>query len=293
MKFLTILIAVLLLMQPGLAKSYVNDSNGWIEIPVDSKHIIGQGLDFTCGYASILNALRFGSLADEHVFNLLPGKSDQERIKYLISKYGSKPSKEFKNNQRQGNSGIGCEDLCEVYKEMRIAHSLPQMGGVYVDRQNGESPQEQLERIHRLFAQSLIQGEPPIIFLCSEVMEWRPTFYDIIRKTVDQKDHMDNAAFWHLLTGHTVTVVGIPKTQNADGSFAINYLNPATGRKDQLLLYSNVRNVPAYKGGHEKLEWLPDRPFLSTSGGSLLLLTQTQPWSARTEIYLYYAIYRK
>jgi len=261
----------------ALARESATTPVRWLEQPVNTSEIISQQpYEFGCGYGAILNALYF-TPAGRAVVESFGVNSNQERMKYLIDHYGMKPSRAYSSGTRQRSDGVCCRDLCDLYNDVRADRGLPVLSGRYLSRDQGESDQALLQRVHDLLANSLLRGEPPIVHLRSEAVHYNPKKKDFV---------------WDGLMSHFVTVIGVSTATSDDGSFSIDYLDPADGQKRQMLAYVDVRNFTALRGDNEHFDWLNSRPFISVTGGSLYLTTQKQPWSSRSEIYLHYAIAR-
>jgi hypothetical protein len=288
-----ILLVLLVIALPVEAREKNVCNVRWIALPTDDKKIVSQGI-FTkgCGFAAVLNCLLFGPASSKAVFKSLFGKTNSERIQYLMTEYGSRPAKEHISGIRLRKDGIGCQDLRDLYNDVRHDYGLPGLSAEYLNRGENETQQQLLKRVHRLLRESLRQGEPPLISLRSETAHWNRTLSTTVLELAGQ-DPSEDGYLWHGLMAHYVTVVGVPEVPNLDGSFALDYLDPDDGMKRQLLLYSDVRNFAARKGTEKDGEWLRDRPFLAIASGSIHLLTQRQVWSNRTQIYLQFAIYKK
>jgi hypothetical protein len=115
----------------------------------------------------------------------------------------------------------------------------------------------------------------------------------ILMSILTGKNPMEYTCWWSPIDSHSVTVVGVSEAANIDGSFSVDYINSSHGKKEQMMLYSDVRDFSAKKGYGSLGEWVHERPFLNVASGSLYLSTYDQPWNARTIIYLHYGIYRK
>lgn len=294
MKIKTLLIiALLLLADPVSASDSAVTNVPWISLPVDKHRIICQGkYGVGCGYASILNSLAFGSSADQKVFNSLPDGTNDERIKRLIDTYGSKPSEEHGNGTRNRDTGVAPNDLCDIYNDLRKENGLPALSGCYLSRRPDETQKELLVRVHTLLAESLRSEEPPILGLRCEFANWKPSA-TYVSNNATAPNPMRSHCKWDGIGGHFITVVGVPATPNDDGSFCVDYVDSNSGTKGQMFLYSDVRNFGAWKGVKEHQEFLRDRPFPVVASGTISLHTQEQTWSARTQIYLDHAIYKR
>jgi hypothetical protein len=278
---------------PVLANDPFVTNVRWIALPVEKQQIVNQGKsNKACGYASILNSLFFGNSANRKVFQSLPGNTNADRIKYLEDTYGSKPSKDHGNGLRNREHGVTPNDICDIYNEIRKEHGLPPLTSSYLNRRTNETEQQLLTRVHGLLLDSLKSQEPPILSVRSAVADWCPTIWYLLDAITGQNP-MRNQCGWQRLTGHFITVVGVPEKTNEDGSFCVDYLDPRDGRERQLFVYSDVRNFAAWKGASEVKEFVRDRPFPAIASGSIYLSTQDQVWSARTEVYLDHVIYKE
>jgi hypothetical protein len=263
----------------AVGDEYSGAAKNWVIAPVEADQIVNQKpLEFGCGIASVLNALRFGKPANRRAAQALKGKTDAERMQELIDTYGANPSADFGNGTRFRKDGIAGHDLRDLYNELRSDHGLVPLSGNYLDRQKDETPQQLAVRVHKLLLHSLREGEPPIIHLRSQAAQWNEVKKEFV---------------WEGICGHILTVVAIPEHPNPDGGFELGYVDSQSGAKGCLFAYAEVRNFVAQKGNTERFEWLPDKPFLAVSSPALLLNTQKQAWQARTLIYLHYGIYKE
>lgn len=166
-------LALLWIGTPIAAKDQYINNVRWIEIPVQDDRIVCQGkYEVGCGPASILNSLAFGSAADKRALELLPGRTSDGRIKYLLDTYGPKPSRENGQGKRLQKDGFDAGDLLDTCNEVRQARGLEPLTGSYLNRGTKESKQQLLLRIHKLLVQSLRKGEPPIISFYCQAAHW-------------------------------------------------------------------------------------------------------------------------
>lgn len=268
-------------------------SVNWLEVPVDTTQIATQKQEtYVCGYAAIVNSLINGNSQDQKVALSL-GKTPNDRVKFILDTYGFKPSKQDSQAHRQTENGIRTGDLRDVCNELRSAHNLPPLKATLLQRGPNETQKQLLTRIHRLLYKSLSQGEPPIILVDSYAAEWFPRFFTLIGDLLTGANPMKRECIWNGVSGHAVTVVGIPESVNDDGSFCINYLDSLTGKKEQLLLYTSAREFTGYENNGYTRGWSKNSNFAFAIGSTLDLNTSKRLWSERTEIFLQFVIHRE
>ncbi len=261
---------------------------GLVAIPPGAGHetapprpIVGQAKvgEFACGPCAIYNTLVCGDPKLCAVAAELPGDDAFAKIRYLIDKYGLKPSEEYggKKPRYDDKSGVTWHDLRHFVNDVLRDHQVPPVEGRYLDRDKGETPLEQLRRVHALLRESLAAGFPPILAVRS--------FY-----AKQEKDTF----LWNGLCGHWVTVVDLPRSiPDREKGFRFGFADPGSGRVEYGYAYAEVvRDFTAAKGNAERWEWISGRPFLLLTAPALPLYTQKAPWHSRTIVTLNYAVYR-
>ena len=288
---LTIL-ALVLIAYPVTGKEQFLRSINWLEVPVASDKIVSQKPNSVdCGYAAILNSLGNGSAASQNAAKLL-GQNPSSQIKYLAEKYGSKRSDQDGIGPRQKEDGIKPNDLRDAFNEIRLAHGLPRLAGNYLERQEGETQKQLLTRIHAVLYRSLKSNEPPIILVRSHVASWQPKFFEFLHDLLSGTNPMEKECIWTEISGHYVTIIGLPELVNEDGSFPLKYLDSLTGKEEQLFVHSDARDYLGYQYGRLGRTWSKGSQFACATGSALDLNTSKQTWSSRSEIFLVYAIYK-
>lgn len=293
MRTLFILALFALSLTPLAAKEQFVHSVNWLEVPIDTNQIATQKQEtYVCGYAAILNSLVNGSPESRKVAMSL-GKTQNERVKYLTDTYGAKPSTQDGLPHRQTENGIRPGDLRDVFNELRTAHGLAPVTATLLERGPHETQKQLLTRIHRLLYKSLSTGEPPVILLDSFAVGWYPRFFTLMADLLTGANPMQRECIWNDVSGHAVTVVGLPEAVNDDGSFCIKYLDSLTGKKEELFLYNSVRDFTGYQNTANARGWSKSSTFAFATGSTLDLNTSKRLWSERTEIFLEFVIYKE
>jgi hypothetical protein len=246
-----------------------------IQKPVLTQTAIGERASGPC---ALVNCFRWGDAKLGALIDRVPGRTDHDRAHHIIKKYGGRPSEEngdgkLRYDEKMGSSWV---DMCYLVNDLLRDHDLKAVQGNYLDRGKDEGLRRHLQRVHRLLAQSLDAGFPPIVSVRA--------FY--------AKDY-GNEFKWDSLEVHWVTLVEIaPVLAANEMGFRFGYADSATGRIDYGYAYvDEARNFAAAKGNFAKGEWLDNRPFVVVTAPSLRLLTEAVPWSSRTTIILNHAIY--
>ena len=290
--FILALLFVLTLAPLAAEEQYIHSAK-WLEVPIDASQIASQKQEtYVCGYAAILNSLVNGSAKNRKVALSL-GKGPNERVKLLVDTYGSRPSSQGASPHRQTENGIQPGDLRDVSNELRSAHGLPPLTATILERGRDETQKQLLTRIHGLLYKSLSMGEPPIILLDSYAAEWFPRFFSLISDLLTGANPMQRECIWNRVSGHAVTVIGLPDAVNDDGSFCIKYLDSLTGKKERLFLYNPPRDFTGYQNTANSRGWSKTSNFAFATGSTLDLNTSKRLWSERTEIFLEFSIYKE
>jgi len=171
-----------------------------------------------CGPACLLDA--FYSADQRWHKSLRPYRSlktDKERIQLVIRRHGLKPSRQFRGQIRWNrNKGVNIADLGAMANEMRRGFSLEKLKFKVLFREEKETHQSLLKRVHQQFSESLEAGFPPIIS---------------IRRVANRRLPRSGTRMWMTVQGHFVVITGIPKKLNKDDTFFfVTYHDPWTGR---------------------------------------------------------------
>lgn len=239
--------------------------------------------DMACGPCAVCNMIAWGSQDLRQCGATLPGETPDQRASALIEKYGSRASMTYLKgrNRYTAEHGIVAEDLCGFINDFLGEHGTVRVQGDYLDRTKDEPPGDHLRRVHSLLSKSLKDGVPPIVDLRSFVA--RPAGWDYK---------------WEGLMGHFVAVIGIdPAIEEGESGFRFRYADSYTGLIETAHVHvERARNFSATRAfsvspdGMEQWEWITDYPYLVVTSPSLRLLTQKEPWHARTMIVLRYAV---
>ncbi len=244
----------------------------WHYIPIEKHTAVKQeNLAASFPYASILNAI---DLVEGR--KLLANENDRSRIQELMKDYGQKKSSHYPGSLRHvdANGGMRAVDVVDTYNEIRKVRGLPTVEGVFLNRlDKNESDSSFSSRVHELIALAIQSGDPPILIFRSQWAEMKDTDY-----------------VWNGLTSHAVTVIGVPKKANVDGSFCLDSFDSIEDNVCQSFVYVDVRNFGARAGEDEFLGF--NRPFLCASSASLRMSTEQVHNQRRTIIYLHYLICR-
>ena len=235
--------------------------------------IFTQHSDNLCGFASVLNALRFGTNEADKRRKLFGTDGDIQDLDRLVAKYGAKPSTRYATGTRLRIDGISNTDMLEMYNDVRHDLGLEPLSGGYLSR-NTVEPQKLAGIIYQRLQKTLDAGEPPIVAIRSQVAGW---------------DQAKGRFLWRGVSNHAMTVVGLSPSQNADGSFTFECVDSALGRRITIFAYIDPRNFAAPVAD----EWVPNRPFLTVCGSSVFMGTNRQNWNERTLVYLNYMIYKQ
>jgi hypothetical protein len=244
--------------------------------PIVRQDAIGA---YSCGFCALYHSLAWGGKELAAAATKLAGKSDADKVEQLIARYGAKPSEAYgaKRARYVASSGITWSDLGVATGELFADAGLGKVVSGYLDRQQDELHPAQARRIHRLLADSLAAGMPPLLSIRSFSV-----------REVDGKKQ------WQSVLGHWVTVVDVqPELGDGEQGFRLGFVDSETGRLQWGYAFADdTRWFKAVKGDAEKWEWLADSPFLVLAAPKPGLATGDEPWSTRTVVTLNYAIGR-
>jgi hypothetical protein len=177
-----------------------------------------------CGPAALLNAFSAGSEPWQKVAEAVPGKSDRERLAYVIKRYALHPSKHFRDQRRWSRrGGIGAADLADMATEMAaVGGKLAAIRSEsLVDTKN--SPASLLRRLHRRLAISLKRGLPPIL---------------VLKRMARPKSGAATA--WTMVEGHYVVVTSMPAhLPRGATSFDIDCIDPNGGQRRHATVHTS------------------------------------------------------
>lgn len=182
-----------------------------------------------CGPAALLNAFHYGSEKWQSVFDAVPGKKSKTRIRYVVSQWGSQPSKHIKGVQRWDKAqGINLVDLHDIANEMCHPHSLPKVKYEILTRKKYEPRTKLLKRSHERITKSLNKGLPPII--C------------IRRYTYCNSKELDSKSWWSI-SAHFIVIIETSKNIESNAnSYKIKYVDPYGGYIHEGIIHTNTAN---------------------------------------------------
>jgi hypothetical protein len=242
--------------------------------------------DMACGPCALYNAFAQGSPELRDLAYRLPGDTPTDRVRSLIQRYGSKASETYRGTRTRFTPvhGLASADGLALANDWLEDYQLARVWGDYLERAKDETGNQHLRRVHALCKGSLAAGLPPVLELRSFAA--RPY----------GKDYR-----WDALAGHLVALVEIqPALAEGEKGFSFRFADSLSGRVEFGYLHlEEARSFAATKRftvsaqGKEQWEWLAGFPYLQVTAPSLRLLTDREPWHARTTITLRYALYRK
>ncbi|MBC7816120.1 MAG: hypothetical protein IAG10_04395 [Planctomycetaceae bacterium] len=242
--------------------------------------------DMACAPCAILNMAASGSEKMQPCVAALSGNTSEQRVRALIDKYGSKQSTTYvdKRNRYTAQHGVALQELPDMVNDFLASKSTIQVAGGFLDRNKDESSEKHLRRVWDVLRKSLDAGVPPIIELRSFVA--RPSGSEFK---------------WEGLMGHFVVVVELdPVVLEGEKGFRFRFADSYTGKietgyahAEEIRNFSATRKFSVTPEGVEQYEWITDYPYLLVNAPSLRLLTQKEPWHARTTIVLRHAVVSK
>ncbi len=172
-----------------------------------------------CGPACLLDAYQSASQRwHKSLKPFLEKKTEKERITLIIRRHGIRPSLQFRGQLRwKHNSGVNIIDLGAMANEMRSGFFLEKLEAQVLFREEKETHQELVTRVHKKFKKSLKAGFPPIID---------------IRRVANRRIPRSGTKMWLTVQGHFVVITGFPEKLEKDAdSFPVTYHDPWNGRK--------------------------------------------------------------
>lgn len=248
----------------------------WVARPLPEASIARQFQHPSgCGFAAIINSFRTEAAEPSPLMDRIPGASDEVKIQALVDTIGAKPSRVFKDRKRIDEFGISSEDLCDAVNELRRAAKVPELKGLFLERQVNERPVEHVKRLHALLLKSLAGGVAPILECRMVEAEWNAA----------------EAGFqWNHVGGHYVTVLGIHRELDLYAAgFEIEVADSSTGRKGRIYVHAEARNFQGFLGNGESGKWLGEQPFLAATVPQVQIM-QNASWATRSVVYLHYVI---
>lgn len=226
--------------------------------------IAGEGACFpTC----ILNSLLYGDDRFAIVLDSIPGKSNKEKLRYIIENQGGEKS--LGNPQRkvfEKASGVMIRDNAPFFNAVLALNSNERVSGMLANRNPNESARDHLIRIHQTLKRSLSAGVPPIVSL---------------RAIAARRSNNGTFDSWKAVRAHAIVINKIPNELkiNQDG-FSFGYIEPAGGvEKEGYLFPEQFRDFSA-QNSIDAIE-LHNMPFLNTLMPSLNLQENNIDWYVR------------
>lgn len=230
-----------------------------------------------CGPASVLNFLQFGNETYRSAYGKILGGDDEVRMRFVIDRYfRNRRSTIHPGQSRWGVHGIEAEDLLAGVNELLVEQDIEPVRGVYLDREEGESEEELIARVHRLMERSLGRGVAPILSLRSFFVG------------AEEKE----GPGWSVGRHHNVVVLRVSRISPGLGFEAL-VLDPWEGKPRRVFLHREANGQPfrALKGNQERGDWLGGQPFLQVvAPGMSSLRPKELEWSDRLLVIANYLI---
>lgn len=234
----------------------------------------------SCVFASILNALVFGSQSLQSVYGRIPGRAASDKFSTLVKHYGARDSivKPASKNYVEG-VGMYDEDILATFNALLSDYKAPKLNGISAERLRGETSFSYLRRIHRELAGSLSKKIPVI----ASVEAYAGHEY---------KEYPDLK--WKGGYSHTILITSVPSVlESYQKGFAFTFVDSLQGAIEQGYVYTeDAREFQAGRQKNSNFEWMSGSPFLLLVLPSLGLATEREESTVRTVITLSYIIGR-
>ena len=178
----------------------------------------------TCGPTALLYAFKLGNKAMRGAYEKLPGATDQDKLKALVSLVSKKPSRVIYHRKRlDEKDGMSAQDLFATANDL-----LP---GLQLENFDRADKEEEIgafvKRVHQSLLNSIANGVPVMAI----VVPYMGTF-----------EEKKNINTWSEHNGHYLVITGVPETlANGALDFSLEYLDPETGKIDRASLYEEVK----------------------------------------------------
>ncbi len=207
-------------------------------ISLITQHTAG---DKACGPTALLYAFKLGNKGMRGAYSKLPGATDQEKLKSLVSQLSGMPSQVIYHQKRlDEKEGMSAQDLFAAANDL-----LPGLQRMNFDRSEKEGEIGTfLKRVHQNLLNSIANGVPVMAI----VVPYMASF-----------EAKKNRNTWSEHNGHYVVITGVPDALSDDAlSFSVEYLDPDTGKVGRANLYEEVTR--SFWARREKLngigEWI-------------------------------------
>jgi hypothetical protein len=250
-------------------------------VNVNPKRIAKQTEELpSCGFASILNCLAFGSSAFQSVYDRIPGTPAGEKLSFLVNRYGSRDSV-VKPGKRNYIAGVGMhsEDILATFNALLSDYEAPPLKGMSADRLGGETSFAYLRRIHQYLSESLLRKIPVVATV----------------ESYAAYEYKDNPSLkWKGAYSHSIVITSIPRALAPyEKGFAFRFVDSLHGAIEQGYVYTeDAREFQAVRRTGSGFEWISGSPFLLVILPSLGLATELEPSNNRTIMTLSYIIGR-
>jgi hypothetical protein len=174
-----------------------------------------------CGPAALLYSFSAGSEPWRRVSDAVPGKTDRERLVYVMKRYALQPSRHFRNQRRWSKrGGIGAADLADMAADMAAAGGkLSAIRSESLIDTRGD-PAALLRRLHKRLSGSLRRGLPPIL---------------AVKRMAKPKN--GGPASWAVVEGHYLVVTSLPgRLRRGATSFGIDCVDPNGGKRRHAMI---------------------------------------------------------
>jgi hypothetical protein len=186
--------------------SIVNALGAWVNVETPKKSMATQleaGYPNGCGITSMLYALKLGPINYRQSYEKIPGKTDVEKIRFLVAKFKAMRSKDKPEEAAFSDQyGTNPNDLPWMFQSL-VAGSNPLKEMTFLKpTANGQTDKKMLEDFQQKGAASLSEGKPLIVQL--------------------QYTNPNKA--------HAILITGMELQSSQHGSIKVQILDPLSGR---------------------------------------------------------------
>jgi hypothetical protein len=201
-------------------------------LPMISQYVVGEN---ACGPTALLYAFKLGRKDMRDIYDKLIGSTDAEKLRSLIQSHGNKPSQtKYHRTRLEAKSGMAPMDMAataiDLLSSLETKPSDFNLLSQSMVRRDSESAAGKfIARVHGYLKRSITNKVPVVSIVVPYMGTYKPE---------------KNVNVWSEHTGHYVVITGVPETL-AEGSLSFNveYLDPATGRSNQALLFEEVERT--------------------------------------------------
>lgn len=238
----------------------------------------------TCAPCSFVHSLSFAK--NEKALAGLDGETNSQKAASFRDKYCKKPSPLYHSEKPiyQEKTGIADKDFLMVINQLFKESKDDEVKGDFLVKQESESPEQFIFRVHKTIQDSISKGFHPLISARALTAEY---------------SEKSKKFLWNSKGGHWIAIHELSPLLKDSHGFSFKYSDSISAKLLEGYININLHRkavVPMTftvdEKGKEQWQWIPNDSTLELHSPGMPLGTRRAKWNERTFIALRFLIYR-